>query len=388
VASSVSTKRRQNGVGNEEGLGRSSTSKPQLLSQLPRSIFTSPGFIMGLVAMELLYGLFLFAVMTTRKRNRIEAEANAALYAQAAPAESSIPHVEPAPAAHSPTEPTHRTDSAAPNPPEPATTPAPAPKIAAQTAATTPPKTEPVDEPKPKPKPKKGGKSKRGEPAAKTELAAATPLPTPESLEEAQKPKSTATFPQLGALIDPLQDTTVSSEDGMVIIKVASGAHVFDPSHGIADAPRALTEVEGDFTAEVKFLGDLKPGTEPLKGLPFTFQGAGLLVWHDKENYIRFERAAAYAGDRLQMIHLESCKDGKAVPKKPINVRDGAVTLRLERRGKLVTYTYSVDGKTWLKVDQSTTTLPRKVGIGIAANNVSPRPFSARFADFVLKPSS
>ena len=196
-------------------------------------------------------------------------------------------------------------------------------------------------------------------------------------------------FPELGPLIDPLQDSRLKSGDDTLTIQVAAGPHIFDPARDIADAPRALAEVEGDFTADVKVLGDLQPGTVPLKGLPFTFQGAGLLVWQNQENYVRFERASGYMGERFQWLYLESCKDGKITkPKKPMNVREGAVTLRLERRGNVINYTYSLDGKNFLRVDQFTTTLPSKVSVGISANNASPRAFPARFTAFALKPAS
>lgn len=86
-------------------------------------------------------------------------------------------------------------------------------------------------------------------------------------------------FPLLGPLVDPLQDSLVTKGDETLTIQVAAGAHIFDATRDITDAPRALAEVDGDFTAEVKVLGDFQPGTVPLKGLFFTFQGAGLLLW-------------------------------------------------------------------------------------------------------------
>src|SRR3954453_13522805 len=59
--------------------GRSNGAAPQLLAQLPGSLFNSPGFIMGIVAFEILYGLFLFAVMSSSRKDRAAAD----LYAEA-----------------------------------------------------------------------------------------------------------------------------------------------------------------------------------------------------------------------------------------------------------------------------------------------------------------
>lgn len=390
MASSASTKKRQTLSSIDDSKGRSPSTQPQLLTQLPGSLFTSPGFIMGLIALEFLYGLFLFAVMSTSKRHREEARATAAeLQAKGGPVESLPPPkievaVKPEPAAEA--------------------EPAPQPETTASTSD------KPKDEPEPKPEPSKAPQSdsltiaqsnakvappetanmlvdQKGKKDDK-EVALATPEPTPTKLEAVEK-SPLSLFPALGRLIDPLQDSQLKAGDDTVTIQVAAGPHIFDAARDIADAPRALAEVEGDFTAEVKFLGDLQPGTVPIKGLPFTFQGAGLLLWHNKENYVRFERASAYTGERFQWLYLESCKEGKLTkPKKPMNVRDGAVTLRLERRGNVINYTYSLDGKTFLRVDQFATSLPRRVSVGISANNASPRSFSARFADFVLKPAA
>ncbi|WP_406700428.1 DUF1349 domain-containing protein [Singulisphaera sp. Ch08] len=361
-------------------MGRSPTGKPQLLTQLPGSLFTSPGFIMGLIAVEFLYGLLLFAVMSTNKRHRSEDQAASELYASAGPVEPPLPAVvKPEPVS---TAAAKEGVTATSTPENEKVTPeaATAPKLASQTVAQTEASKEPSQN-----TPLNEARETLDD---KKVVARASPEPTPTKLEAVEK-KPLSIYPPLGLLIDPLQDSVVKQGDNTVTIQVAAGPHIFDATRDIADAPRALADVEGDFTAEVKILGDLQPGTVPLKGLFFTFQGAGLLLWQDKDNYVRFERASAYTGERLQWLYLESCKDGKlSKPKKPMNVRDGAVTLRLERRGNTINYSYSLDGKTFLKVDHTATSLARKLSVGISANNASPRAFPARFADFVLTPAS
>lgn len=332
---------------------------------------------MGLVAIEFLYGLFLFAVMSTGKNHRADATDGTELYAEATPAEPRfVPKPEAVPVPSTPASPEQDQPQIAKKIEE--ETPKP---LASDTQAAAP---KVVKNEKPEDSTPEKVRGKEDEDKA---VAAAIPEPPP-TKPDVVVAKPPTTLPPLGALIDPIGDSKASLADGIFTIGVAAGPHIFDPLREIVDAPRALTEIDGDFTAEVKVLGDFRPGTVPLKGLFFTFQGAGLLVWHDKDNFVRFERAAAYTGDQLQWIYLESCKDGK--PSKPTNikVRNGAVTLRLERRGNAINYTYSFDGKTWLKADHIATTLPSKVSIGISANNVSPRPFSARFTDFVLKPDS
>ena len=148
--------------------------------------------------------------------------------------------------------------------------------------------------------------------------------------------------------------------------------------------------MEGDFTAEVKFLGDFQPGTVS-SGLNFTFQvrDSSSGVTMTTTFGLSEPPPIAYTVSGCSGSSSRACRDGKATePKRPpLKVREGAVTLRLERRGNAINYTYSLDGKTWLKLDHSSTNLPSKVNVGISATNASPR-LPARFTDFVLKPAS
>jgi regulation of enolase protein 1 (concanavalin A-like superfamily) len=183
----------------------------------------------------------------------------------------------------------------------------------------------------------------------------------------------------------------VSADAEGVTLIVPGKAHVFDPTVEEKTAPRALTEVDGDFTVQVKILGNIRPGTKPLnKKLGMTFQGAGILLWQDNSNFLRVERTSTFMRERVQQIRVETCKDGKPGGARPVALRNEApVILRLERRGSEVVITYSYDGKTWLPVVKSLAVpFPAKLNVGISASNLSPRPLSARFEDFVLTPGS
>ncbi|MBV8610322.1 MAG: hypothetical protein JO034_23045, partial [Singulisphaera sp.] len=43
---------------------RSRPSRPESMSQLPGTFFTSPGFILGIVIVELVYGIVLFIALS------------------------------------------------------------------------------------------------------------------------------------------------------------------------------------------------------------------------------------------------------------------------------------------------------------------------------------
>jgi len=371
--SKIATRKVSPVAAHDDGSARSSSGAPQLLSQIPGSLFTSPGFIVGIVAFELLYGLFLFAVMASSKRDRAAADA----YVEAAPTPSPrIALVEPA--ERSTREPT-KPEAAKPEPSRESSAPAPpAKEAAARPAAQETPKPAPsADKPAKK---KKSGNRKKGARGSDKTVALA-PSPRPADLA----PRVQPTIAPLGPLIDPLRDCLVKADADGVTITVPPGLHVFNAQRDVDDAPRALADVTGDFMAEVKVPNEMRPGSEPVKGLNFTFQGAGLLLWQDRGNYVRFERTSSYGGDRFHRVFIESSKDGKPGKSSSRNVREGPISLRLERKGRDLVYSYSSDGKTWIKLEQSAVNYAPKLGIGISASNASTRILDARFTNFTLK---
>ena len=141
-----------------------------------------------------------------------------------------------------------------------------------------------------------------------------------------------STITMLGPLVDPEKDCTlVKNEDEMKItIKVPGGKirtlapmihQRFNKKKPLHNAPMAMIDVEGDFIALVDVTGDIQAGAKLPKDrqgndLVFTFQGAGLLLYQDKDNFIRLERTAGVSIDDLQPIHkvlFEVVKEGKQV---------------------------------------------------------------------------
>src|SRR4029079_19269947 len=96
----------------------------------------------------------------------------------------------------------------------------------------------------------------------------------------------------IGAWFDPEKDCEYRSDGSGVTIKVPGSPHVNSAELKKVNAPRIVREVTGDFLAQVRIPDRIQPGSQPLEGFPFTFQGAGLLLWQDESNYVRLERAA------------------------------------------------------------------------------------------------
>jgi regulation of enolase protein 1 (concanavalin A-like superfamily) len=190
----------------------------------------------------------------------------------------------------------------------------------------------------------------------------------------------------IGPLIDPDRDCKLSTDEEGFTIETPGKPHIITPEK--ANAPRALEKVTGDFVAEVHVPGEIRPGANPLKQFPFTFQGAGLLLWLDQENYIRLERTVMYEAGSRHQVMVESFKGGKPGRTVNINVKGDKITLRMERHGGEINCTYSSDGKTWLPIRRWAAGLPPTVLVGVSASNISPKPFEARFTDFSLKYAS
>ena len=96
-------------------------------------------------------------------------------------------------------------------------------------------------------------------------------------------------------MIDAVGDCKLIPDATGLTISVPGKLHVLSPELNIKNSPMVLIDVEGDFVAQVKVAGEVMPGRTPVEKMPFAFHGAGLLLWKDKDNYVRLERAGAGA---------------------------------------------------------------------------------------------
>ncbi len=161
----------------------------------------------------------------------------------------------------------------------------------------------------------------------------------------------------LGPLVNPEKDCKLTKDEDNMKIKIEiPGGKVrslapyvvtrLNKKKPLHNAPMSLIEVEGDFAALVEVTGEWSPGTKLPKDrqgneIPFTFNGAGLLLYQDKDNFVRFERSQGVDVEKLTPIHkvlFEVVKDGKHVENQSYPaVREGPVYLLLMRRkGRVV----------------------------------------------------
>ena len=161
----------------------------------------------------------------------------------------------------------------------------------------------------------------------------------------------------------------------------------------VHNAPMTLTDIEGDFLAIVEVTGDIRPGASAPKDpkgrqIPFTVQSAGLLLYQDKNNFMRLERAGSVVRD-LRPLHrliIEVVREGKhAAQPIYLDVPESNATLFLVRRKGRVRCLYSPnEAKTIYVFRELEIDFPNKIKIGLTAANISNKPFTANFEKFAL----
>jgi S1-C subfamily serine protease len=208
----------------------------------------------------------------------------------------------------------------------------------------------------------------------------------------------------LGALIDPDKDCKLTKDEDTLKIKIEipGKLHTLSPEItsrknrkvSLHNAPMTMTEVDGDFAALVAVVGDISPGSATPKDrqghtIPFTVQSAGLILYQDKNNFLRLERAGSIITERLTPVHrliIEAVKEGKqAISPIYLDVPEKDTLLILVKRKGRVQCFYSPDsGQTIVGFHEFALDLPDKMKVGLTAANISAKPFNAAFDKFTL----
>ena len=186
-----------------------------------------------------------------------------------------------------------------------------------------------------------------------------------------------------GTLIDPDGDCGFLVENDRLSIRVPGKPHDLSSELNRTNAPRVLQQVTGDFLVEVQVGGKFQPGEATIRSRT-SFNGAGLLLWHDARNYIRLERAALErSGSASHYVNFEERANGRVVrlgqaSDFPID-ESKTCYLRLERKGERIHGSVRQGDGAWQNLTPKTTKLPELVEIGVAAINASDAPFAPTF---------
>jgi regulation of enolase protein 1 (concanavalin A-like superfamily) len=191
-----------------------------------------------------------------------------------------------------------------------------------------------------------------------------------------------------GRVYDPSHDSEIALDHELDRLKITvpGTPHVLsaeDPRLPM-NAPRVVQWVRGDFTAEVRVLGRFVPGR--LKTTYYDpYHGAGLIIWQDSSNYLRFERAVGFIQGRpVPYLNFELREDGQLAMSHGIKIEDRPLFLRLHRQGHAFSALTSRDGHRWAYRDGVEATLNERVEVGVFAVNSSARALSAELERLII----
>jgi regulation of enolase protein 1 (concanavalin A-like superfamily) len=189
-----------------------------------------------------------------------------------------------------------------------------------------------------------------------------------------------------GRLLDPSRDCEASLDLGgsRLKITVPGTPHVLsaeDPRLPM-NAPSVVRRVRGDFTAEVRVLGRLKPGHSRTTYYD-PYPGAGLIVWQDSSNYLRLERAVGFIQGRPHpYLNYELREGGRLTMSLGITIEDRARFLKLRREGQGFSAWSSLDGRRWSRLPGVEAPFDERVEVGVVAVNSSARTLSVELERF------
>ena len=228
--------------------------------------------------------------------------------------------------------------------------------------------------------------TKRDEPPPTTKRGDTSP--TPSGPKEPPKPEPKVTeLKDWGEVINPDKDCKLTPADAKKItFEVPGKLHDLYFDGGPTNAPRVMREVTGDFVVTVKVSGEFKPGPRSTSPKTLPYHGAGILLWSDSDNNIRFERIAFLrAGKMVTSIGFQERKGGHGGALNNELYKAGDCYLRMERKGSRIHGAVSSDGTTWKELKPIDSVWPAKLKVGLTAISTSSEPFSVTFEDFDLK---
>jgi regulation of enolase protein 1 (concanavalin A-like superfamily) len=190
-----------------------------------------------------------------------------------------------------------------------------------------------------------------------------------------------------GMAIDPGMDCQIRAEGAKLSIEVPGTLHDLTPRSGKLNAPRVLRPVEGDFQVTVKVAGDFKASGKSTNPRSVPYNGAGILLWSDADNFIRLERGAmTRGGKRSTFVAFQESEFGYSGAVHNETFPPGPCYLRLERKGNRISGAVSADGKAWKQLKPIDTYWPAKLKVGQVAISSSSEPFTATFEEFKKVP--
>lgn len=199
-----------------------------------------------------------------------------------------------------------------------------------------------------------------------------------EKIEQALEVNFKDGLPKGWEAIDPEKENPAefNTSSGVLKLKIPSGKDLYGDNR---TSPRLLKSVTGDFEIEtrVKFA----PKQD--------YQGAGILIFHNDNNYLRLERGYGGTGGGEDGIRFDKREDEiyePVVTQEKFPTSAGEVELKFRRAGKDFTTFWRETGKTeWVEVGKVSMNYPETLQIGLIGVNTGDE-ITAEFAYIKILP--
>ena len=215
-----------------------------------------------------------------------------------------------------------------------------------------------------------------------------SPTPTPYTIVPSKVDKPTnisfstysKNWPVDWQWIDPDEKYAPTPHDvrkGVLRINIPSQKDLYGENR---TAPRYVKALTGDFQIETR-----------VKFLPKeNYQGAGLLIYKDDNNYMRFERAYGGVGGGADGLRIDVRKADEYKPiVTPDDIQTDAdeVELKIVRSGKIFTAYWRLnEDSEWREAGEFESDYPETILVGLIACNTA-REVTAEFAYIRLLPA-
>lgn len=183
-----------------------------------------------------------------------------------------------------------------------------------------------------------------------------------------------------GDLVDPVGDCPVDFLPDGIRLTVPAGVHQLNPTLDTVNAPRVWQSVEGDFLYEVQVKDFPRPQPESGANGNRSYVAAGIVVWQDEKNFLRWTRSAS-AEKNAVYLSCEQFENGKYVGGGYFRLKDQPIWLRVERRGDALRMSHSDDGKNWKQAIERRCTYQPPVKTGVFGLNVTEKDYEFQFTD-------
>ena len=190
-----------------------------------------------------------------------------------------------------------------------------------------------------------------------------------------------------GQLTDPKGDCKLRTDGDEVVFELPAGNYDLWPKEGQVNAPRLTQPTKGDFTIEVTAKNVPLPDVDAtITGHGSAFHAGTLLVWQDAKNFVRLDRGAMIKdGREVHFAYYHIFVNGERVTHLSQALTDKPTRLRIERRkGKIHAAFSQNEGKSWSSFAAQDDQLGTDVEAGVAALNVTTKPFTVKFEKLSL----